>query len=285
MARPRACLLPNYTEEQTLKLAEKPVLVIKIGGNVLDNQSALHAFLNLLAKETRYDIALVHGGGKIATEIAARLGIETVMEGGRRITTASMLDVVTMVYGGLVNKQLVAYLCHAGKTAVGITGADADCIRSEKRPVTTVDYGFVGDIVHTNDEFLLQILAHGFMPVIAPLTHDGKGTMLNTNADTIASAVATALAKTRDTRLWYCFEKKGVLADPTNDDSVIESITPSQAKRMVESGAIAKGMLPKLENAFYALQNGVKHVRITSAEEIASALAGAVTGTNILLDK
>lgn len=211
---------------------------------------------------------LVHGGGRSATRLAARLGIESKMVNGRRITDAETLQVVTMVYGGLVNKNIVAGLQARGVNAIGLTGADMDVIRSVKRPVREVDYGFVGDVEKVNADFLATLIRGGMVPVMAPLTHDGQGSMLNTNADTIAGETAKALASLFDVTLVYCFEKKGVLLDENDDDSVIPVITPQDFKNYVEQGVVQGGMIPKLENSFSAIDAGVTQVIITQASAI-----------------
>lgn len=211
---------------------------------------------------------LVHGGGRRATAVASRLGIESKMVGGRRITDRDMLEVVTMVYGGLVNKNIVARLQAAGVNAVGLTGADCDVIRSHKRPVKDIDYGYVGDVDRVDADRLATLIEAGITPVMAPLTHDGHGCMLNTNADTIAAETAKALAARYDVTLMFCFEKKGVLTDPDDDDSVIPTITRADFSRLVADGTVAGGMLPKLENAFSAIDAGVSRVNITEAEAI-----------------
>lgn len=211
---------------------------------------------------------LVHGGGRRATAVASRLGIESKMVGGRRITDRDMLEVVTMVYGGLVNKNIVARLQAAGVNAVGLTGADCDVIRSHKRPVKDIDYGYVGDVDRVDADRLATLIEAGITPVMAPLTHDGHGCMLNTNADTIAAETAKALAARYDVTLMFCFEKKGVLAGPDDEDSVIPTITRADFSRLVADGTVAGGMLPKLENAFSAIDAGVSRVNITEAEAI-----------------
>ena len=211
---------------------------------------------------------LVHGGGRSATKIAAQLGIESQMVNGRRITDAETLKVVTMVYGGLVNKNIVAGLQAKGVNAIGLTGADMDVIRSVKRPVKDVDYGFVGDVKQVNASMLASLIHQGIVPVMAPLTHDGAGSMLNTNADTIAGETAKALAGLFDVTLVYCFEKKGVLRDEHDDDSVIPVITPELFQKYVAEGVIQGGMIPKLENSFSAVEAGVSQVIITLASAI-----------------
>ena len=212
---------------------------------------------------------LVHGGGRKATKMAERLGIETKMVEGRRITDADMLEVVTMVYGGLVNKNLVARLQANGVNALGLTGADANAIRSHKRPLKNgVDYGFVGDVDQANGEMLGGLIEAGITPVMAPLTHDGEGHILNTNADTIASETAKALADLYDVTLIFSFEKKGVLRNPDDDDSVIATINHADFARYKADGTISGGMLPKIENALNAVDAGVSKVIITLATAI-----------------
>lgn len=251
----------------------QPLYVVKIGGNVIDNPEACSRFLEAFSKLSGTKI-LVHGGGKVATQIAASLQIETQMVDGRRITDKPMLDVVTMVYGGLVNKNLVAMLQAIGCNAIGLTGADGGIIRSVKRPVKMIDYGFVGDIEEVNDIQVNALLHSGLVPVIAPLTYSNDGLLLNTNADTMASAMAVAMAGHYDVNLIYCFEKRGVLSDPENDDSVISSLTPAQYAGYKESGVINKGMIPKMDNAFAALHSGVSKVTICHADELGKASIG-----------
>lgn len=212
---------------------------------------------------------LIHGGGRRATQVAASLGIESKMVGGRRITDADMLNVVTMVYGGLVNKNLVARLQANGVNALGLTGADIDVIRSHKRPLKDgVDFGFVGDVDRADGEMLSKLIEAGITPVMAPLTHDGQGHILNTNADTIASETAKALAPYYDVTLIYSFEKKGVLSNPDDDNSVIPTITRADFERYKADGTISGGMLPKIENALSAIDAGVSRVIITLATAI-----------------
>lgn len=244
------------------------ITIIKVGGAVVEDSAQLAALLEGFKKIEEYKI-LVHGGGRRATKVAAQLGIESKMVGGRRITDAEMLEVVTMVYGGLVNKNIVAQLQSLGINAIGLTGADMDVIRSHKRPLKDgVDFGFVGDVDKVNAERLKTLIDAGMTPVLAPLTHDGAGTMLNTNADTIASETARALAALYDVTLVYCFEKPGVLANPDDDTSVIPTITRNDFNRLTADGTISGGMLPKIENALAAVEAGVKKVVITKADSI-----------------
>lgn len=211
----------------------------------------------------------MHGGGRSATKIASQLGIESQMVEGRRITDAETLKVVTMVYGGLVNKSIVAGLQSLNVNALGLTGADMNLIRSEKRPVTTVDYGYVGDVKEVNATLLVSLIKQGIVPVLAPLTHDKEGNMLNTNADTIAGETAKALATSFDVTLVYCFEKKGVLRDENDDNTLIPLINRNTFTQLVTEGIIQGGMIPKLENSFQAIEAGVKEVIITKADAIA----------------
>ena len=241
--------------------------VIKVGGKIVEEEATLYKLLDDFAAIEGYKV-LVHGGGRSATRLAAQLGIESKMVNGRRITDAETLKVVTMVYGGLVNKNIVAGLQARGVNALGLTGADMDVIRSVKRPVKEVDYGFVGDVKQVNAAFLADLIHKGVVPVMAPLTHDGEGHMLNTNADTIAGETAKALAGLFDVTLVFCFEKKGVLRDENDDDSVIPQITPEEFKQYVADGVIQGGMIPKLENSFEALNAGVSEVVITLASAI-----------------
>ena len=247
---------------------KEKVTIVKVGGAVVEDELQLSQLLkDFSAIEGRK--VLVHGGGRKATKMAERLGIETKMVEGRRITDADMLEVVTMVYGGLVNKNLVARLQANGVNALGLTGADADAIRSHKRPLKNgVDYGFVGDVDLANGEMLGRLIEAGITPVMAPLTHDGEGHILNTNADTIASETAKALADLYDVTLIFSFEKKGVLSNPDDDDSVIATINHADFARYKADGTISGGMLPKIENALNAVDAGVSKVIITLATAI-----------------
>ncbi len=241
--------------------------IIKVGGKIVEDDASLAQLINDFAAIEGRKI-LVHGGGRSATKLASELGIETQMVNGRRITDSDMLRVVTMVYGGLVNKNIVAKLQACGVNALGMTGADMDIMRSHKREVKDVDYGFVGDVDACNDDMLSRLIENGVVPVIAPLTHDGRGCLLNTNADTMAGETAKALATHYDVTLIYCFEKKGVLRNADDDDSVIPSINEAEFHRLTEEGVIQGGMIPKLENAFQAIHAGVKRVIITLATAI-----------------
>ncbi|MDO9635116.1 MAG: acetylglutamate kinase [Paludibacter sp.] len=243
------------------------LVIIKVGGKIVEEPASLKQLLADFSKIAGHKV-LVHGGGRSATALATRLGIESTMVNGRRITDEETLKVVTMVYGGLVNKQIVAGLQALGMNALGLTGADLNYMRSEKRPVKEVDYGFVGDVKEVNASILADLIARDVVPVLAPLTHDKMGNLLNTNADTIAGEAAKALAAYFDVTLMFCFEKKGVLKDENDDESVIAELTPTLFEKHVQSGVIQGGMIPKLENAFEALHAGVKKVVITRADLI-----------------
>lgn len=250
--------------------------IIKVGGKIVEEKESLDSLLRDFAAIEGFKL-LVHGGGRSATKVAAQLGIETLMIDGRRVTDDAMLDVVTMVYGGLVNKKVVARLQSLGIDALGMTGADMNIIHSHKRPVKSVDYGWVGDVDSVNGEAMSALLRSGVVPVVAPLTHDGDGHLLNTNADTMAGETAKGLAPFFDVSLVYCFEKPGVLRDENDDDSVIAEIDPALFASLKEEGIVTGGMLPKLENAFNALDHGVGEVVITRA----SSLDDLSLGTHI----
>lgn len=247
--------------------------IIKVGGKIVEEPDTLSKLLDDFASISGYKL-LVHGGGRSATKIASQLGIESKMVNGRRVTDAETLKIVTMVYGGLVNKNIVAGLQARNINAVGLTGADMNAILSDKRPVKDVDYGFVGDVKKVNGEMLSELISKGIVPVMAPLTHDGKGNILNTNADTIAGETAKGLSSYFDVTLVYCFEKKGVLSDENDDNSVIKVITPDLFKKYVDEGVIQGGMIPKLENSFSAIENGVCKVIIKQASDISDSEAG-----------
>lgn len=259
------------------------LFIIKIGGNVLDNAAAFDAFLRDFAAIKEPKI-LIHGGGKVATNIGNQLGIESNYINGRRITDAATLDLVTMVYGGLVNKQIVAKLQQLGCNALGVTGADGNMIKATKRPVKEIDYGFVGDIKPegVNTALLYFLLKQNTIPVFAPLTHaDGK--ILNTNADTIASVLAVSLSKHFDVRLIFCFEKKGVLLDINRHDSVIHHLPKSMYDDLLPKKVFADGILPKLENAYAAIHAGVKEVLIGEAADLTKNTGRETEGTLITL--
>ena len=247
------------------------LVVIKIGGNIIDDPAALKQFLTAFSGLSGSRI-LIHGGGKIATQVADKLGIKTNMVDGRRITDQPMLDVVTMVYGGLVNKQIVAKLQALDINAIGLTGADGSTVLARKRPVKDIDYGMVGDIEEVDSGQIQFFLRQDLTPVFAPITYTLAGELLNTNADTMASAIAVDMVKHNQVTLVYCFEKKGVLKDPTDDDSVIRELNPALYAEYKAAGIINKGMIPKLDNAFNALKSGVSKVIICHANEVAAAV-------------
>lgn len=260
----------------------KPLYVIKIGGNVIDNAEKLHFFLKDFAALQGYKI-LIHGGGKVATELASTLGIATKLVDGRRITDIDTLRLVTMVYGGLINKNIVAQMQALHSNAIGLTGADGNFIRTKKRPVKTIDYGFVGDLdAHSiNAENISFLLESGFIPVFSAITHDGAGQLLNTNADTIASALAVALSPLYETTLVYCFEKKGVLRDIEDESSLIKQIMPNDYQQLKEEGIIFDGMLPKLDNAFAAIEQGVSAVIIGQSDDLNLLISQNAFGTKL----
>lgn len=257
------------------------LFIIKIGGNVLDDEKMLQSFLNDFAS-IQYPKILVHGGGKIATKIGEKLGIKSNYTNGRRITDEATRDLVTMVYGGLINKQIITSLQNQSCNAIGLTGADGNVIAAVKRPVGTVDYGFVGDVEpkDVNNSFLHFLLKQNVVPVFAPLTY-ADGSMLNTNADTIASVLAIALSKHFDIRLIYCFEKKGVLQSINDDQSVITELNSKSYQQLLDNGTIADGILPKLENAFTAINKGVSEVLIGSAADLVKNMGDKTEGTLI----
>ncbi len=247
---------------------KEKLTIVKVGGAIVEDEAQLSQLLKDFSAIEGKKV-LVHGGGRKATKMAERLGIESKMVNGRRITDADMLSVVTMVYGGLVNKNLVARLQANGVNALGLTGADMDIIRSHKRPIKDgVDFGFVGDVDKANGKMLSKLIEEGITPVMAPLTHDGEGNILNTNADTIASETAKALASYYDVTLIFSFEKKGVLRDPDDDNSVIPTITREDFTQYQDDGSTSGGMIPKIENALAAIDAGVKEVIITLATAI-----------------
>ena len=251
--------------------------LVKVGGAIVENADSLSSLLDKFASIEGHKV-LVHGGGRSATRIAERLGLPQQMVGGRRVTDADTLRVVTMVYAGLVNKNIVAQLQARGINALGLTGADMNVISSHRRPpkqvrmddgsTQTVDYGFVGDIDQVNADLLADLIAKGVVPVMCPIGHDTQGSLLNTNADTIAAEVAKALSRNFEVTLVYCFEKRGVLRDADDDDSVIPCITQADFPVLVEQGIVSGGMLPKLENAFDAIRAGVQEVVITRADAL-----------------
>lgn len=256
--------------------------VIKIGGNIIDDEQKLAAFLDVFAAVKGKKI-LVHGGGKLATKVAEGLGIQQQMVDGRRITDAETLRIVTMVYAGTINKNIVAGLQARGCDALGLTGADGNAILAHKRVHPTIDYGFVGDVDAVNSSLLTSLLMQDKTLVFAPITHDGKGQLLNTNADTIAQEIARSLSSGFTTSLVYSFEKSGVLLDASDDSSVIGRIDPVYYQELKQQQKIFAGMIPKLDNAFSALNSGVQKVIIGKAEELPSLLTGK-SGTTIVHD-
>jgi acetylglutamate kinase len=254
------------------------LIIIKVGGKIVEEEVSLRLLLKGFSRIAGAKI-LVHGGGKSATALAEKLGIETKIVNGRRITDAETLKITTMVYAGLVNKTIVAGLQSLGNNAIGLSGADLDIIRAVKRPVGEIDYGFVGDINWVNSQALSELLENGAIPVIAPITHDGKGVLLNTNADTISSEIATAMCGKYEVRLISCFEKPGVLMNEADENSAITEIDPKLFEELKNKGIIYGGMIPKLENGFNALRRGVNVVVIANAEGI----SGNLRGTRLVL--
>ena len=256
------------------------ISVIKIGGNVIDYPEKLEEFLAIFAKVPGYKV-LVHGGGVMASRFGESLGVMPEMVDGRRITDKDTLDIVTMVYAGLINKSLVAKLQALKVNALGLTGADGNLIRSTKRPVKGIDYGFVGDIKSVNTDLLELLLQGDILPVINAITHDKKGQLLNTNADSIASALATSLSKDHVVDLYFCFNKAGVLVDENNEQSIIPLINEDIYAELRKENVIHSGMIPKLDNAFEALAMGVQRVWIGKAENLLMAVKGKKAGTII----
>mgnify|MGYP002517275626 FL=1 len=242
------------------------IQVIKIGGGVLENEAQRDAFLRQFAAIEGPKV-LVHGGGRLATTMAERLGVETQMIDGRRVTDKETLDIVTMVYGGLVNKQVVAQLQTMGVNAIGLTGVDGGWMKSVKRPIKNgIDYGYVGDVIEVNGAHLHKLLDNGLTPVIAPITYSAEGLLLNTNADTVASQTAISLAP--NVQLTFCFEKAGVLSNPDDESSLIARITHESYTQLKAEGIVSGGMIPKIDNTFAAIEHGVQSVRITHASNL-----------------
>jgi acetylglutamate kinase len=263
-------------------MLKERLYVIKIGGNIIDDEQRLGAFLASYASLNGKKI-LIHGGGKLATQLATTLHIPQQMVDGRRITDAETLRVVTMVYAGYINKNIVASLQQLGSNAIGLCGADANLIRAQKRVHETIDFGFVGDVQQVNDAFLQTLLQQNISVVIAPITHNGEGQLLNTNADTIAQEIATAMACHYQVSLIYSFEKTGVLLDVNDESSVIPQLTPSLYQQYRKEEKIFAGMIPKLDNAFRAIASGVHNVTIGKAEELEKLVIGQ-TGTTLRHD-
>jgi len=257
---------------------KQKLAIVKIGGNVIENKTELSKFLALFSKIEGPKI-LVHGGGKLATNFAKKLGIESKLVGGRRITDAESLEIITMTYAGLVNKNIVAQLQANSCNAIGLSGADGNAIKAHKRPIKEVDFGFVGDVDKVNVATISSLVAAALIPVFCALTHDGNGQLLNTNADTIASEIAIGMSADYDTTLYYCFEKKGVLMDIADEDSVVKHINLTSYQKLLSDKIIADGMLPKLENCFHALKANVNKVCIgdTSMLHPSSTLFTTIT--------
>lgn len=261
----------------------KKAYVIKIGGNIIDNEKKLtHFLLSFAALQKDAALILIHGGGKLATNLAEKIGVAQQMVDGRRITDAETLKIVTMVYAGLINKNIVAQLQSAGCNAIGLSGADGNAILAHKRIVSgNTDYGYAGDIDAINTQLLRQLLEQNLSVVLAPITHDKKGQLLNTNADTLAQETAKALAADYDVTLIFSFEKSGVLLDVNNENTVIKSITPELYRQLKLEQKIFAGMIPKLDNAFVALNKGVKKIVIGQAEFLQELINGT-SGTTII---
>lgn len=259
------------------------LFIIKLGGNILDDREVTHSFLEKFAAVPGKKI-LVHGGGKIATTIGRQLGIESKYINGRRITDQATVDLVTMVYGGLINKKLVAKLQSLHCNAIGFTGADANLVPAVKRPVKDIDYGFAGDIIDkmVGADTLQTFLQMNLVPVFAPLTHDSKGQLLNTNADTIASSVAVSLAAFYQVRLIYCFEKKGVLENLADENSIINLIDREKYTALLQENKLADGILPKIDNAFAAIDGGVAEVLVGHAADLLANVSKTPVGTLII---
>jgi len=243
----------------------KTLKIIKIGGNIIDDKDALHSFITDFSALKGPKI-LIHGGGKLATQMAKKMNIPVHMFEGRRITDANTLDIITMVYAGKINKNIIAQLQAKNCNAIGFSGADGNTIVSSKRPTQPIDYGFVGDVEHVNIKTLDVLLNHNITPVFCAITHNEKGQLLNTNADTIASELAIGFASKYQTELYYCFEKNGVLKDISDDHSVVENMTTETYKILIKEGVISEGMLPKLNNCFHAIHNKVNKVCIGKPE-------------------
>jgi acetylglutamate kinase len=258
------------------------LFVIKVGGNIIDDREKLKSFLQSVASVKSHNI-VVHGGGKIATEIGNKLGIESKYINGRRITDDDTIDLVTMVYGGLINKKIVAQLQSLNCNAIGLTGADGNIIPAKKRAVKDIDYGWAGDIDNSKvkSENLKALIESGFTPILAPLTHDEQGHILNTNADTIASSLAVALSKFYNVRLIYCFEKKGVLENVEDASSVINLINKEKYKQLLDEQKLFAGILPKIDNAFAAINAGVREVLIGNADDLIQNTTDKTVGTLI----
>lgn len=253
---------------------KEKLTIIKIGGKIIEDDTALNALLARFAAIQNKKI-LIHGGGRTATDLAAKLGVETIMTNGRRVTDLQTLKIVTMVYAGLINKNITARLQALNVNALGLTGADMNIIRARRRISDDIDYGYVGDPDKTDGPRLAALLLSGITPVIAPITHDGNGNLLNTNADTVAAETAKSLSADFDVDLIFCFEKKGVLLNPNDDNSLIPHINSADYQKLLAQHVIKEGMLPKLLNAFSALHAGVRRVIITRPDQI-NTLSGTI---------
>ena len=253
--------------------------VVKIGGNVIEEETVLKSFLTDFAQMQGPKI-LVHGGGKKATAMAHQLDVPVQMVEGRRITDDKNLDIITMLYGGKINKNIVAQLQGLSCNAIGLSGADGNAIQAIKRPFKTIDYGFVGDVTGVNSAFFKMLLEAGYTPVCCAITHDQKGQLLNTNADTIASTLSKGLSEYFEVSLWYCFEKQGVLENIEDDKTVISIITPQKYQNLKAADIIHSGMIPKIDNCFDALENGLSQVKIGPPEMI----AGKIEHTTLILE-
>lgn len=256
----------------------KTLKIVKIGGNIIDNEASLTSFLDVFAAIESPKI-LIHGGGKLATQLAHQLGLEVKMIDGRRITDKSTLDLITMVYAGKINKNMVAQLQSKNCNAIGFSGADGNTIVSKKRPTKPIDFGFVGDVKKVNTQTLQVLLEHKVTPVFCALTHDKKGQILNTNADTIASELAIGFADHYQTELYYCFEKNGVLRDRNDENSVINKITTQSFQNLIDEKIIVDGMLPKLTNCIHAIEKNVYKVCIGKPEMLWDTTANFTTIT------
>lgn len=255
---------------------KEKLTIVKVGGKIVEDEASLQRLILAFAQMDGLRL-LVHGGGRTATDVAKRLGVETVMVEGRRVTDQAMLEVVTMVYGGLVNKHVVAALQAAGINAIGLTGADMNVMLAHRRPAGRVDYGFVGDVDKADGEALARLLQSGVVPVMAPLTHDGHGQLLNTNADTIAGETAKALAHHFEVTLVYCFEHAGVLKDANDEESLIPTINRASFEALVADGTVSGGMIPKIENCLQAVEQGVARVVITAADALGTDSGTVIT--------
>lgn len=255
---------------------KQKLTIIKVGGKVVEDENSCKTILESFSEIDGLKI-LIHGGGAIAKDVASSLGVKTEYVDGRRITSKEDLDVVTMVYAGLLNKKIVASLQSLGINAVGISGADGNTIEAVKRPVTNIDYGFAGDVIKVNNGFLYNLLTSDTTPVICSITHDKKGQLLNTNADTVASEVAISLSSLFDIKLIFCFDKNGVLKDSDNNESVIPTITKESYNKLKSDGVVSDGMLPKLDNAFRCLNLGVSEVELSHAVNINNNIGTLIT--------